>query len=228
MRSESSRNTRRLSARAALVLLALLLAAFLRPATVRAEIIDRLLAVAAGQIITQADVLGALEFGLVQPAPGGDLVDRSLDLLIERELVLAEVERYQPPEPTRQEVADRLAAIRARFPTQEAYTTALATYGYAEQRLSDFARNDLRILRYLEQRFPSTILPTDEEVAAYYGTHTAEFATGGRVPALAEVREQVRRRLAAERRQALMADWVDGLKRRGDVIKLYLGVSGSG
>ena len=66
----------------------------------RAEVIDRVLAVVGGQLITLTDVIAARDLRLVAPPTGADPTRDLLSKLIDRELVLAEVERYAPPEPT--------------------------------------------------------------------------------------------------------------------------------
>ena len=58
----------------------------------RAEIIDRVLAVAAGEVIMLSDVTAARDLGLVKVEGPGDAVGPILAKLIDRELVLAEVE----------------------------------------------------------------------------------------------------------------------------------------
>src|SRR5437588_8159692 len=58
-----------------------------------AETIDRVLAVVAGQVIMLTDVIAARDLGLVTPE-GADPIRGVLARLIDRELVLAEVERY--------------------------------------------------------------------------------------------------------------------------------------
>ena len=67
---------------------------------VTADVIDRVLAVVGGQIITLSDVNAALRFGLVPADVSTDPVDAALQRLIDRRLMLAEVERYAPPEPS--------------------------------------------------------------------------------------------------------------------------------
>src|SRR5471032_2258897 len=71
---------------------------------VRAETIDRVLAVAAGQLITLSDVTVATDLGLQSPDGSADPVRAVLSKLIDRELVLAEVDRYAPAEPTTEAV----------------------------------------------------------------------------------------------------------------------------
>ena len=79
----------------------------------RAQIIDRVLAVVVAEPITLSDVTAAMRFGFVPDAPGGqDRVRAALDALIERRLQLIEVNRYLPPEPPAAEVDARLAPIQ--------------------------------------------------------------------------------------------------------------------
>jgi hypothetical protein len=129
--------------------------------TARAEIVDRVMAVVNGAIMTQSDVYGALALGIVDPAGASDPVGAALEQLIERELVLAEVNRYAPPEPSAQDIAARVAAIRARFPSPEACQRALAATGYTEDRVRSTARDALRLEAYLNQRFGTSLQPAE-------------------------------------------------------------------
>jgi len=150
-----------------------------------AEVLDRVLAVVGGQIITLSDVVAARELGLEMPAPGVDPVRAVLSRLIDRELILDEVDRYAPPEPSADAVDRELAAVRARFASREALDATLARCGIDENHLRETLRQNLRIRAYLDQRFSG----------------------------------------ADVRRQAAIDDWVAGLRRRADIIDLYLATS---
>jgi hypothetical protein len=91
----------------------------------RAETIDRVLAVVAGQLITLTDVTAARDLGLRSDEGVSDPVRAVLDTLIDRELVLAEVERYAPPEPTAAAVDREVQRVREGFPSQAAFEAAL-------------------------------------------------------------------------------------------------------
>jgi hypothetical protein len=147
-----------------------------------AETIDRVLAVVAGQLIMLSDVTAARDLGLQIAEGAADPVRGILSKLIDRELIVAEVDRYAPPEPTAEAIDRETGRIRMRFPTAEAFVAALERSGADEKQLREIVRQDLRIRAYLDQRFAS----------------------------------------AQERRQALMDDWLSGLRRRGDVVDLYL------
>lgn len=147
-----------------------------------AEVIDRVLAVAAGQVITLSDVTAARDLGLQTVEASADPVRSVLTRLIDRELMLAEVERYGPPEPAADLVERELTTVRERFPSASAYEATLARSGWDEKRLRDMLRQELRLRAYLDQRFT----PADP------------------------------------RRVALIDEWVAGLRRRGNVVDVYL------
>jgi len=150
---------------ATLALVALLVQARL----VRAdEIIERVLAVAGGDLIMMSDVRAARELGLIDPGPASDPDREVLTRLIDRALVLAEVDRYQPPEPAADAVDAQLAAIRARFASPEALNAALTRLGLDQDRLREQVREDLRIRAYLDQRFASENgEPRDRAIAGW-------------------------------------------------------------
>src|SRR5215510_14598426 len=122
------------------------------------------------------------DLGLQTAEGAADPVREILSKLIDRELIVAEVDRYAPPEPTSEAIDRETGRIRMRFPTSEAFVAILERSGTDEKQLREIVRQDLRIRAYLDQRFAS----------------------------------------AQERRQALMDDWLSSLRRRGDVVDLYL------
>jgi hypothetical protein len=117
------------------------------------EMIDRTLAIVGGQAITLSDVRAALALGLIEKPAAADPIPAATKGLIERLLILREVERYAPPEPPDTAVDNRVRAIAARFPDQEAFRAALAAAAFSESQLRAWARDDLRMTAYLDQRF---------------------------------------------------------------------------
>ena len=131
----------------------LALASFLLVATVSAEVIDRVLAVVAGQLIMLSDVTAVRDLGIVTPTPGVDPTGSILNKLIDRELMLAEVDRYAPPEPEASEIDREVAAVRARFPSEKAFNDVLARSGFDVAHVREIVRQNLRLRAYLDQRF---------------------------------------------------------------------------
>ena len=202
--------------------LALVLAIGVAGSVARAEVIDRILAVVARELITLSDVTAAIRLGLVGQPGGQDAIRAGLDTLIARQLELSEANRYQPPEPAPAQVDGRLAAVRARFATPAAFTETLAQSGLSEEQLRLRLRDNLRIEAYLAQRFGTNRQPSDSELVDYYRTHESEFTGPAGVRPFADVREEVRTRVAAVQRATQMADWLEGLRRRTEVTDLYV------
>jgi hypothetical protein len=194
-------------------LLAVLVAAALGGGVARGQIIDRILAVVDRAPITQSDVLGAIRLGLVRDAA----IPAALDRLIERELVLAEVDRYAPPEPPDAEVDRKVSALRGAAASPSEFDGALLETGVSPERLRRHVRDDLRIEAYLQQRFGAPVQPSEEEVLQYYRDHAAQFSRGGAVRSYAEAHDDARAALIADRRSATIAEWVAGLRRRANV-----------
>jgi hypothetical protein len=196
------------------------LAAALSCAVHADEIIDRMLAVVAGDLIMMSDVAAAVEFGLVPQTTGPDVTRVVLSQLIDRSLMLAEVDRYAPPEPAAEAVDRELAAVRGRFASDEAFREALARFGVDESHLRQTLRANLRLRAYVEQRF-SGVPPSDEDIAGYYRTHLDRFTIGGQPRPLDDVRQDVIQSLALDRRQAMVDAWLDGLRRRATITDVY-------
>ncbi|MEP6593550.1 MAG: hypothetical protein ABJC51_07650, partial [Acidobacteriota bacterium] len=198
----------RLRAAGSLCLL-LLLAAATGPRAAGAEIVDRVLAVVDGAIITQSDVAAVSRLGL---EPAADRTAAAVrDALIERRLILAEVDRYAPADPPEADVDRALAAIRARVGAS-ALEAVLTESGGSSDQLRRYLRDRLRIEFYMQQRF-GTIQPTEFDIAEYYRAHAADVGPRS----LADSREAIVAALASERRAVLVKDWVAGLRRRANI-----------
>jgi len=119
------------------------------------ETIDRVLAVVAGQLITLSDVTAARDLGLEDARGAADPIRVVLTRLVDRQLMLAEVDRYAPPEPSTDSVDRELASVRARFPDEQGLNDVLVRSGLDVTHLRERLREDLRIRAYLDQRFGS-------------------------------------------------------------------------
>src|SRR5476651_724983 len=84
-------------------------AALLATVGVRAETIDRVLAVVANQLIPLSDVPAAIDLGRQSPDEAADPKRAGRSKLSERERILAEVDRYAPAEPTAEAVDREIA-----------------------------------------------------------------------------------------------------------------------
>jgi hypothetical protein len=179
-------------------------------------VLDRLVAVVSGQPIMASDLRAARALDLVPRAAALD--DAALtDRLIVRELMRAEVERFSTTlADVDRDVAGRTeaAARMARAGGEE----GLAALGLSPGRLVAWLEDDARIEEYVRQRFDAAAQPSDDEALTWYQVHERDYLRDGRPRPFAEVRDDVRARLAAERRQALLDEWIAGLRRRAVVV----------
>ena len=182
------------------VFCSLLLALCSFGSSAHAEIIDRVLAILPGQIITLSDVEAALDLGLVEAPSGGDRIASGLSAVIDRVLMLNEVRRVSPPEPSAAAIDARVARIRQRFASPDELSRALTARGLDETILRLYAADDLRLTSYLDERFTAAAQPTDEEIR--------------------QAGESARQRLTEERRRTLIGAWTAELRRRADVTVL--------
>ena len=163
-----------------------------------------------------SDLRAARALDLVQGAAALDdaaLIDR----LIVRELMRAEVERFS----TTLVDVDRGITGRAEAEARTARAggeAGLAALGMTPGRLLAWIEDDARIERYMRQRFDASAQPSDDEALTWFQIHERDYLRDGRPRPFAEVRDEVRARLAGERRQSLVDDWVAGLRRRAIVI----------
>jgi len=160
----------------------------------REELIERTLAIVGGRAVTLADVRTATALALIA---GASDLDAATEKLVERALVLREVERYAPPEPAEQTIDDTLVRIRGRLSKQQ-LDSVMTAGGFTDARLRAWVRDDLRIASYLEQRFAATADMSVEQAAPH-----------------------LRERLSAERRASLIGDWIADLRGRTPVVELW-------
>jgi len=177
-------------------------------------LLDHVVARVTGVPITLSDVRAALGMGLIVARE--DELALAVEQLVQRTLLLQEVERFPPPEPAMEALAAEEARLRARIGSSMPMLAART--GLDERQIQQAARGTLRIRGYLEQRFGDVVQVSDEEARAYYAAHPDEFRRDGVVPPFDDVQEVARGRAAAERRQTTIDAWLLDLRDRADVL----------
>jgi hypothetical protein len=185
------------------------------------ELLDRVVARVNGEPITLSDTRAAIALGIVEQTEGVDPIVSALPQLVERRLVLAEVARFAPPEPDITSLNGQVNAIKARVGTPEQLAALERTTGVGDTQIREIARDELRIRAYLNQRFGSSVQATDEDAAAYYRAHLDEFRVNGELTPFAAAQSVARQKAAAERRAAIIFQWMRELRQRADVVETY-------
>ena len=187
-----------------------------------AQALDRVLAVVSGQVILASDVRAFLGLGLLAADDADPAVREQVALsrLIERRLVLDEIDRYVLAEPPPERVERDLATVRARFDTEEAFTALLAAVGFDLDDLRQILRDDARRDAYLADRFGVAARFTEAELRAYYDANRGRFVEHGEPVSFAAARDDVEDRLWTERRAEREKAWIAGLLRRADILRV--------
>ena len=179
------------------------------------QLLDRVLARVDGTPITLTDVQAAIGVGIIQTG-SADPITAGTQQMIDRQLELVEVQRFPPPEPNPDAVVRETAQLKVNAGPR--LPALMQSTGLTDQHIADIARDNLRIAGYLDQRFGTTVQVSDEEVAAYYRTHEAEFTRRGEAIPYEEAAPLARQRVASERRRATVDQWIRDLRSRADVV----------
>lgn len=186
-----------------------------------AELLDRVLAVVSGTVITLSDARAAIALGLADPKDAQDPIEAALQWLVDRRLVLDEALRYDTGEVDAVVVDRALAAIRQRFPSDVAYREELVRLGLDDARVRGLVSDTLAMQQYVERRFDTMLPATDDELREFFGRHPERFVRDNRPLAFEEAIVEVRGLVQQERRREAAAVWLDRLRRRADVNEIY-------
>lgn len=194
-------------------------------ASAQGVLLDRVVAAVDGSAITLSDVRAAMGLGVVgtgantaanaganAAANAGAELERAIEQMVDRHLLLAEVQRFPPPEPPAELVEAQ--ALLLKTSAGGGLPALLQATGLDEARIREMARENLRIQAYLDQRFGTSVQVTDEEVEQYYRTHPDEFTRNGTLMPFNDALPQARLRASATRRQGTIDQWMRYLRLR--------------
>jgi uncharacterized protein (DUF1499 family) len=117
------------------------------------QTLDRILAIVDGQVITHSDVRAFIDLKLVPTSIDSAQEAAVLTFLIERRLILDQVDRFVISEPSSEIVEAQLDVIRSRFATEVALMRVLDRVGLTPDDLRQVVSDDIRRDAYLADRF---------------------------------------------------------------------------
>ncbi len=183
---------------------------------------DRVVASIDHQAITLSEVEAEyrlelfLDGRLPAAAPDASTLARVCNRLIEQILLAEEatVEGTDTADPPH-EVRPSLEAVRNKFPTEEAYQSALGALGLDEPQIISRLLQQEKTLELIDQRFRPSAWPDQAEIESYYReTFVSEFArrNRGTPPSLAAVEDQIREILIQRNIDRLLDEWLGAMK----------------
>lgn len=187
-----------------------------------AETVDRVVASISNVALTASDIEQEYRFELFRNGqtratpPDLAILERVRDRLIDQRLLAeeAEAESIGRADLPRQ-AAQALAEVRKKYPSEEAFQSALQTLGTSEGEVLSRLEDQASVLQIIDQRLRSAAWVERTEIEAYYHeTFVPEYArhTAGPAPALEEVESQIREILVQQKIDQLLATWLQELK----------------
>lgn len=183
-----------------------------------AVLVDRVVAVVGGQVVTQSDLwlearVAARLANLDDPALNNATLRASLTWVVGRLLLSEEAKRLQVFKVPENELDGEKARFRGRFADEAAYRAFLAEMEVDDAEIAAILRRDLRVQRYLDSRVKIAAQVRDSEVDVFYRERKKQFAN----QPLSEIREVVRAYLYKQKYEKLVSELVADLRKRGDV-----------
>lgn len=179
------------------------------------EVLDRTVAVVGAQAVTASEVELQLQLeALFDERPAADQKGEgraALQRVIDQHLIADDLRLSGLAGPSAKEREAAIAQIRRNGFGSLPFTEALETYGVAETQALDFLLRQLEFLRYVDLRFRTGQVVSDEEVAERYrrryGSATTDSRQGQEEQALlVEGRRGELRRAAVEERVEKLLD----------------------
>jgi len=184
-----------------------------------AQMVNAIVAVVNGEIITLLDVQVTAEFGLFAAGAAGEGTDprqAALETLIDRKVVLDLAREVRSAD--RSEVAAAAAELR-RSIGEEAFAGKLAKLGLTAEGLEPYLEERILYVNALATRFSQAVPVSVTEIERYYRDIYVPERTrlGLAVEPLERAGAGIETKIREERRTQQMDDWVRDLRKRADI-----------
>ena len=216
-------------------LFAVACAIVLMTSTLRAqEIVDQILTLVNDEVVTRTDLLWSIAMDAKAPSPAGpvgpDLLRQKLDVMIDERLISQEAGRIPASDITQDEVDKKRAELIKGFRSEAEFRQRVGSVGLTPQRIDELIRQRIVIDRFVDFRFRSFVLVTEQEIQRYYDEIFApEIRAKGQVPPPLEqkldsagvtVHDRIRELLRAQKINDELDRYLTSLRQRADVVQL--------
>lgn len=185
------------------------------PAAAGQQVVDRIIARVAGDILTLSELRELERF---QRLVEGRAADEAglLRQLLEQWIVENEAAATRFPRPSAERVERELARLAGRFGSAEEYRARLTEVGLTESAVRRLLERQLYLGAFLDYRFRPAVSIEEAEIENYYRSEfVPRLAREGREPPpLAQVAEQIRELLVEREISARAAEWLEESRAR--------------
>ncbi len=184
-------------------------------------VIDRVAIIVGKRVVKRSDIerdLRASQFLNGEPPNLSAAARKKVaDRLITQELIRQEIMAGGYIRPSDQDVSAFIQKLRReRFGNSEAQmNAALARHGLTADQLRQYLLWQLTALQFIDQRFRSGVLVTEEDIRAYYDAHRSELKQlNPQNDSLQAVEPKIREIITGERVNQNFEEWLEQAKRR--------------
>ncbi|MEJ7576841.1 MAG: hypothetical protein WKF74_07540 [Pyrinomonadaceae bacterium] len=190
-------------------------------------VVDKWVATVNGsELITRSDLLWQL---VLQPntpiePPRTEDLNRALQLVIDQRLIAQEAEKLPSITPKDVETEAELAELVKLFPSSTEFYERVRRVGLSSERLREIARERVAIKKFLDFRFRSFTVVTEQEVADYYrdvyAPRLRARAPGIVVPTLEQARKEIQQTLTESKIASDTDAFLEDARVRAEIVIL--------
>jgi len=190
------------------------------------QTVDQILTLVNDDIITRIDLLWSIAIDPKAPSPvgpvGSDLLRQKLDVMIDERLVAQEAARIPTADITQEEVDRKRAELIARFKSEAEFRQRVGSVGLTPQKIDELLRQRVLMDRFIDFRFRSFVLATEQEIQRYYDDNLVpEIRKKGLVPPpIDQVRDKISDLLKQQKIDTEIDRWLSAARQRAEVIQL--------
>jgi peptidyl-prolyl cis-trans isomerase SurA len=191
------------------------------------EVIDGVIATVNRKPVLQSDWDDAVRveaFMQQKPLSAVTEADRvsALQRLIDRELLITQMNDTNYLAPSRQAIRDELSKIRKQIPSAaspQGWQDLLASYSLTERDLEANLRGEKQMMNFVEVRLRPNVHIQPEEVEAYYRKQMLPDMerAGVKVVTLKEIEPKIRELLVQQHMDELLDAWLHNLRQQSQI-----------
>jgi len=192
------------------------------------QLVDQIVELVNGDIITRSDLLWSIALSPDAPSPehqvSSDILRQKLDYMIDQKLIEQEAARMPAAEISQDEIIKARNDLIASLGPAEVFRRRVESVGLTQQRIDRLVRDRIIIDKFIDFRFRSFVFVTDQEVQHYYDSRVVpELRRQNAVPPpLSD--PKVRDPIVAILKQQKVNDELDrflkDLRARADIVQL--------
>lgn len=192
------------------------------------QTVDQILTLVNDDVITRIDLLWSIALDPQAPSPvgpvGSDLLSRKLDVMIDERLISQEAARLPTTDITRDEIEKKRSDLIKSFKSEAQFRERAGSVGLTPQKIDELLRQRILIERYVDFRFRSFVVVTEQEIKRFYDDKLApQVREAGQVPPPVEdqkTRDAIISILKQEKINAELDKWLTSARQRADVVQL--------